>query len=211
MERRFMNKSLLLIFTRNPELGKVKTRLAAGIGAEAALEVYNFLLDHTVSITKDLQVHKQVYYTEAIRTADVWNDTVYEKKLQRGADLGERMNNAFEDGFAEGYKHIIIIGSDLYDITSEDLLVAFDRLKSNDAVIGPAEDGGYYLLGLNRNMPQIFRNKTWGTSTVLAATLTDLNEVSMAKLPMKNDIDYLEDILHIEAFAPFLQHLKTKK
>ena len=107
-------KDLLMIFTRPPVLGKVKTRLAADIGDEAALNIYNFLLKHTVSVTQDLEVVEQVYYSEEIIENDIWDNDHYEKKLQRGNDLGERMQNAFEHGFSNGFENIIIIGSDLF-------------------------------------------------------------------------------------------------
>src|SRR5690606_8930606 len=105
-----------MIFTRPPVLGKVKTRLAADIGEEAALKIYNFLLEHTVSVTRDLAVVKQVFYSEEISPDDIWDNDVYEKKLQCGNVLWERMQNAFDDGFSNGFENIIIIGSDLFDL-----------------------------------------------------------------------------------------------
>ena len=134
---------LLIIFTRNPELGKCKTRLASKIGNQPALDIYRFLLDHTVNITEQLNVKKQVYYSEEIWLKDIWNEQRYEKKLQVGTHLGERMKNAFTNGFVNGYERIIIIGSDMYDLSSEDIKNAFNILKKYNFVIGPAEDGGY--------------------------------------------------------------------
>ncbi|HBO28702.1 MAG TPA: glycosyltransferase, partial [Leeuwenhoekiella sp.] len=86
---------VLLIFTRNPELGKVKTRLAGGVGDASALEIYKFLLQHTVSITQNLSVDKQVFYSEKIRASDYWDENTFTKKLQHGDDLGARMQKAF--------------------------------------------------------------------------------------------------------------------
>ncbi len=108
-------KNLLLIFTRNPELGKVKTRLASTVGDQNALDIYKFLLQHTKKITKDLNVDKAVYYSVKIRENDIWNATVYQKHQQHGDDLGMRMQNAFQHAFNCGYEKVIIIGSDLYD------------------------------------------------------------------------------------------------
>ena len=101
--------NLLLIFTRNPELGKCKTRLAATVGDQAALDIYNFLLQHTAKVTSQLSCDKAVYYSEEIWQDDVWDANTYEKKLQEGSDLGEKMINAFKEGFAAGYKNIIVI------------------------------------------------------------------------------------------------------
>ncbi|MFI8378549.1 TIGR04282 family arsenosugar biosynthesis glycosyltransferase [Leeuwenhoekiella sp. NPDC079379] len=199
----------LLIFTRNPELGKVKTRLAAGVGDEAALEIYTFLLKHTVTITQNLTADKHVFYSEKIRSGDFWDDDKFTKKLQHGEDLGERMNKAFDEAFRAGYKKAIIIGSDMHDLSQQDLEEAFTVLDDHDFVVGPAEDGGYYLLGMTFLKPELFHNKVWGTETVLQNTLADLKGESFKLLPTRNDVDYYEDIEGIEAFFPFLpRHLK---
>lgn len=185
---------LLLIFTRNPELGKVKKRLASKIGNEAALKIYNHLLQHTLEITRNLPAEKWVCYSEEIPQEDIWNKEDFRKKLQQGEDLGERMENAFRSGFASGFSNIIIIGSDLYDFTEADLKKAFTTLQSSEAVIGPATDGGYYLLGLKSLTSQVFKNKTWGSNLVLDATLADLEKYKLTKLEARNDIDRLEDL-----------------
>lgn len=193
-----------MIFTRPPVLGKVKTRLAADIGDEAALKIYNFLLEHTVSVTRELDVVKQVYYSEKIIPNDIWNNDVYEKKLQSGNDLGERMQNAFKDGFSNGFKNIIIIGSDLFDLCREDLEKAFCLLQDCDFVIGPAEDGGYYLLGMKRMLPQLFQHKKWGTPAVFQETVKDLREENVAYLEYRNDVDIYDDIKGKKEFQQFL-------
>jgi len=201
------SKRLLIIFTRNPELGKCKTRLAATVGHEAALEIYVFLLKHTVKVTENLNVTKQVHYSYKIHHNDLWPEAVFDKKQQSGTDLGERMHHAFKQGFESGYKQIIIIGSDLYDLNQAELSQAFDALDDRDYVIGPAEDGGYYLLGMQQLNPALFQNKNWGTSSVLKDTLSILENENVALLPQKNDVDYYEDIQDIEVFQQFLTHL----
>ncbi len=203
-----LSKNLLLILTRNPELGKCKTRLAAKVGDQAALEIYNFLLDKTVSFTKDLKVEKWVYYSETIWMDDIWDNKVYKKKLQVGNDLGERMMNAFDEGFKAGFENIIIIGSDMFHLDQTDLEAAFSKLMDHDFVLGPAEDGGYYLLGMKSLKKELFQNKEWGTNTVLADTLSDIKDEKFVFLDEKNDVDYYEDIKDIEAFAPFLKHME---
>ncbi|RIV70899.1 TIGR04282 family arsenosugar biosynthesis glycosyltransferase [Flagellimonas aequoris] len=204
-----MSKSLLLILTRNPELGKCKTRLAATVGDNAALEIYKFLLNHTVSLTKDLSVNKWVFYSEEIWEDDIWDNHIYQKKLQVGKDLGERMLNAFKEGFQAGFDQVIIIGSDMYHLAQKDLEEAFRQLKNHDYVVGPAEDGGYYLLGMKQLNEKLFQNKAWGTNTVLASTLKDIEGTKIALLDERNDVDYYEDIKDIGAFQPFLKHIKT--
>lgn len=201
------SRNALIIFTRNPELGKCKTRLAATVGDPAALAIYTFLLEHTVKITTPIGADKFVYYSVKLREGDFWDPEQYHKYLQNGDDLGVRMENAFKEVFQLGYEQAIIIGSDMYDMTANDLDNAFDQLKTNDTVVGPAEDGGYYLLGMKKINSEIFKNKNWGTETVLAATLADLKEEKVILLEEKNDVDYYEDIEHIDAFQKFFNHL----
>ncbi len=198
-------KDLLLIFTRNPELCKVKTRLAKDLGDQTALDIYTFLLKHTLDITSALPVTKDLYYSDKIHENDIWDSSIYNKKLQKGSDLGERMKNAFRAGFNNGYSNIIIIGSDMYDMTSEDLMAAFRKLDNNDYVIGPAEDGGYYLLGMRKLNSAIFEKKEWGTNTVFKDTLDGLDQLNTSILEVKNDVDYYSDIKEHKAFQHFFQ------
>lgn len=198
------SKKALLIFTRNPELGKVKTRLAKSVGDESALKIYKFLLKHTVEITENLNVDKYVFYSENIHRDDIWNPDIFRKKLQNGADLGERMENAFSEIFGMGYEKAIIIGSDMFDLNKNDLETAYAALEATPFVIGPATDGGYYLLGMKELKPEIFQNKDWGTSTVLEATLKDLSGTKYLLLEERNDVDYYEDIKNVDAFQQFL-------
>ena len=202
------SKNLLLIFTRNPELGKCKTRLAATVGEQAALDIYQFLLHHTAAITENLSVAKHVYYSETIWRNDLWNDGIYAKKLQQGTHLGQRMANAFLDGFDAGFEKICIIGSDMYDLCQADIEKAFSVLDQNDFVVGPAKDGGYYLLGMKKWLPDLFQNKEWGKDSVLAATLDDLHDEKVFSLTVKNDVDIYEDIEGVKAFQPFIKHVK---
>lgn len=199
-------KNLLIIFTRNPELGKCKTRLAATVGDETALNIYKFLLDHTKNITQGLNIGKWLYYSDDIWENDIWDSSDYAKKVQSGNDLGERMSNAFIDGFNAGYEKIIIIGSDMYDLTENELLEAFNLLDQHDYIIGPAIDGGYYLLGMKIFNPALFNNKIWGSNTVFQATVQDLRNMDYGLLAPKNDIDYFEDIKDIEIFRTFLKN-----
>ena len=199
-----MSKNLLLIFTRNPELGKVKTRLAKSIGKEKALQVYIELLQQTKRFTENLPCDKIVYYSENISFKDIWELHTYRKELQSGNDLGSRMANAFEKGFSEAYNKIIIIGSDLYDLTSDIILEAFESLDSNNVVLGPAADGGYYLLGMKELIPSIFQNKEWGTSSVFSSTLKDIADKKVFLTKELNDIDVVDDLENHPILKSFL-------
>lgn len=202
------SNNLLLIFTRNPELGKCKTRLAATVGNKTALDIYKFLLNHTVTITENLVLDKQVLYSEEIWEDDIWDPKKFTKKLQEGIDLGERMSNAFKNGFKAGYKKICVIGSDMFDLSENDLKKAFTSLNNHEFVIGPAEDGGYYLLGMTSLNEDLFQNKAWGTGNVLKHTLQDLKGKNYSTLATRNDVDLYEDIASIDAFQPFLKNIK---
>jgi len=196
-------KNALIIFTRNPELGKCKTRLAKTIGDQSALDVYKYLLVHTATVSKGVDADRFVFYSEAIQTNDIWYNKNFNKKLQRGSDLGERMQNAFQELFDLGYKNVIIIGSDLLDLNANTISEAFQLLENNDVVIGPATDGGYYLLGLKTIHKNIFKNKNWGTETVRNDTLSDLKNSTVAMLKELNDIDTFENMKHYTELKPF--------
>lgn len=199
-----MEKKLVLVFTRNPELGKVKTRLAVTIGEKNALKVYVHLLAHTKQCIAQVNAFKRVLYSNDIVLNDIWDTATFEKDIQQGTDLGFRMKNAFEEGFKDGFDKIVIVGSDLPTLESKDIEDAFKLLDENEVVIGPAEDGGYYLLGLKTIPNGIFENKNWGTNTVLSDTLTNLSNINTAFLRMQNDIDTIEDIKNIPEFQKYL-------
>lgn len=188
-------KNCLIIFTRKPEKGKVKTRLAQGVGDDKALKVYIYLLKHSAKITANVNAHQQVWYTNSIERNDIWNDGIFEKLVQCEGDLGNKMQFAFEENFKKGFNKVIIIGTDLLDINSEDIEKAFQLLDKHEVVIGPAEDGGYYLLGMKSIIPELFLNIDWSTEHVLEQTLDCLTNKTFALLDQRNDIDYKDDAL----------------
>lgn len=198
------HKNLLIIFTRNPVLGKVKTRLAKTVGDKTALDIYTFLLKKTKEITLDSPCDKVVYYSEKIIKNDIWNCNSFRKEVQFGEDLGAKMKNSFYDAFENNYRKVVLIGSDIYDLESYHINEAFKKLDTNDVVMGPALDGGYYLIGLKKMHPKIFDNKKWGSSTVRKDTLKNLEKVDVHLLPILNDVDVIEDIEHHPAFTKFL-------
>lgn len=194
----------LLIFTRNPELGKVKSRLAQGVGQENALAIYKKLLQHTQEVVTQVNCERWVGYSVTIRTNDLWPETDFKKFKQEGADLGKRMSHAFETAFAAGHTKVIIVGSDLYDLRPTHIEDAFTALQKNDVVLGPAQDGGYYLLGMKSLIPEVFSDKEWGTETVYKDTLDNLQTKSVHLLETLNDIDYARDL---EPYSEFKQYL----
>ncbi len=190
-------KELLIIFYRNPVLGKVKTRLAATMGEEAALAIYLRLAQHTREITQSLTCDKWVCYSDYVDTEDNWSNTLYTKQRQlSSADLGERMSAALEVAFQSGYQSVCIIGTDCWQLTSGVLTEAFEKLRHMQAVMGPAHDGGYYLLGMRRLYRQVFQNKKWSTDTVAKDTLRDFESagITCALLPTLHDIDEARDL-----------------
>lgn len=190
----FMKNNALILFVRNPLLGKVKTRLAKTIGDIEALQVYKELLLHTMEQTVKVSCDKFLFYDTEVVTDDIWPAQHFTKYVQEGLDLGQRMENAFQKLFTLGYKNAVIIGSDLFDLKSNHIESAFQQLVENDVVIGPAEDGGYYLLGLKKVFPSIFKDKEWGTSSVLEQTLKDIVNCKVSLLETLNDIDTFEDL-----------------
>ena len=189
-------KKALLIFVKNAVKGKVKTRLAATVGDAIAFDVYNQLLIHTEKCTHPLTINKIVYYADDIASKDIWNDEIYDKQLQNGDDLGERMFNAFENSFANGHEKVAVIGSDCFEITTEIIEDAFKLLEHNDVVLGPALDGGYYLLALKSNHGTLFQGVDWSTDQVLIQTLKACNKLGRKTILLQelSDIDTEEDL-----------------
>lgn len=186
----------VIIFVRNPEAGKVKTRLAAALGNEAALAIYKKLLMHTLEITEAMAADKFVFYADEVIAADMWQRPHYYKAVQAIDDLGGRMYSAFDYVLSKGYGKVCIIGSDCYELSSAIIEQAFAFLDGSDVVIGPAKDGGYYLLGMKILHPGLFQNKSWSTDSVLEETLKDIErlKLSFQKLPQLTDVDEAKDV-----------------
>ena len=187
----------LIVFVRNPVLGKVKTRIASTLGEDKALSIYTKLLEHTCRVVRSAPAHVFVYYSDVIEPMDMWTDIAHARFVQQGDNLGDRMKNAFQDLFDKGYTRVAIIGSDCFDLTPALLSEAIHCLDQNDFVIGPSEDGGYYLLGMRLFYPVLFNNKIWSTATVCMDTLRDIEKTnySLYTLPLLSDVDTEEDCL----------------
>lgn len=185
-----------MIFAKNPELGKVKTRLAKSIGDEKALMIYVKLLEHTHAIADKIFADKAIFYATKVQEFDILDYYKFPKFLQKGKDLGERMERAFGQAFAQNYEKVIIIGSDCIEITSEIIEDAFTALDAHNVVVGPAHDGGYYLLGMDRHYSHLFKDKVWSTSDVFLDTLLEIKRLrlSYSLMPTLSDVDEEKDL-----------------
>lgn len=217
-------KDLLILFTKSPYASDVKTRLSSIFSQkERACLQKAFILD-TLSLTACLSVKRVLAYTPDIKDRSHPSQgqralrgshpffSKCEKECsvllikQEGADLGERMKNGFHWGFSHGFQRIVIIGSDSPTIPASFIKEAFNRLKTVPIVLGPALDGGYYLIGVSGHVPDIFNNIKWGSDTVLSDTLMRLSRYAL--LPFWYDVDYQEDI---DFLIKHLSLLTTKR
>lgn len=190
------SKKAILLFTRNPELGKVKTRIAKTLGNQKALEIYKKLLHHTREIVAHLKADKYVFYSDLIPKDDMWENDIFIKRMQRGTTLGDKMSIAFEEVFNNNYDSICIIGSDCYELNPTIIENAFQLLQVNDCVIGPTFDGGYYLLGMNKFHTELFQNIEWSTETVFEETLKICSKLNLKTVFTNklNDVDTENDV-----------------
>ncbi|HEU4884842.1 MAG TPA: TIGR04282 family arsenosugar biosynthesis glycosyltransferase [Longimicrobium sp.] len=191
----------LLVFVRAPRPGRVKTRLAAAIGDPAALRVYRRLAEHTLAEARALAadgVDIRIHYApaDAGDAVRAWLDTGPLYLPQADGDLGARMKDAFARAFADGAERVVIVGSDLPEVSASLLRRAFELLEANPAVIGPARDGGYYLLGLRGLVDGIFDGMEWSTPRVLRTTLERFSAagVQPAALEVLADVDTVDDL-----------------
>jgi len=192
----------LLIFAREPVLGRVKTRLAAGIGPEAALATYRELLALTAAAVAGAQVPATVWLADTpappaapTQPRPEWPGLPWRVQPAVGS-LGERMAHAFGEAFGAGAGRVVIVGTDCPGLSAALLRQAFALLASHDLVVGPATDGGYYLLGISELQPALFENKQWSTATVLPDTLADAARLGLrvAQLPALADVDSAADL-----------------
>ena len=183
----------LIIFVKNPIPGTVKTRIARTVGPVRAADVYRHLLAHTQEITQPGTWQNIVYYADFVNPDDGWNGC--EKAQQTGHDLGERIANAFRERFAAGAAPVVIIGSDCLEISAAHLMAAFGALEKTDVVIGPATDGGYYLLGMNRMHDFLSEAMPWSQPDLYERTQQAIqqNNLTLHRLPTLSDIDEWSD------------------
>ena len=205
-------ESLLLVFAKTPVLGKVKSRLAKSIGEKKTLWIYHKLLANTEDVLQNTFLKVVIFYKgkNANEFKGCFKD--FAKKPQIGNDLGERMANAFEWAFNQGYPKVIGIGTDLWDLDQGTIEGALSALDSTNVVLGPTKDGGYYLIGMRKFYPQLFQNKKWGGQDVFEATLNDLQSKRVALLKVKSDIDTYKDLVaHLDLLTQLNQHFDEIK
>jgi len=187
---------LLIIFAKTPEPGKVKSRLARDIGQEKALDVYRGLLDNTFKVAANTGKNVHVCLS-GNRVDNLHVPDHFSIGPQVGHDLGERMHNGISEGLQKGYQSVVLVGGDIYELDENILSKAFASLANSDVVLGPALDGGYYLIGMKAEYPAIFRGIPWSTKRVMKKTLEKIHSLNLsyAILPTLSDVDDLHDLV----------------
>jgi len=200
--------NLLLIFCKPALAGGVKTRLAREVGTETAVAVYQTLCEKTRKIAQEWGGTVAVFHASPWEESTPWKELGPHQQLQKGSDLGSRMAQAFQWGFEQGYNRIVIIGSDLWTLTADDLNQAFASLNQHSVVWGPATDGGYYLLGLSQYRPELFSDLPWSHEDLWHLSQKRVPKEEQHSLRVQNDIDTLEDVLaNAELKHLFRRHL----
>lgn len=190
----------VITFIKSPEKGRVKTRLAKGVGEKTALDLYQCFVTDVLDMVRSTAWTLRVYFhpEKSCRRIRSWLGTDLDLFAQTGTTLGDKMKNALAETFAAGYERAVLIGSDLPDLPSDIIDTAFNALNSTDAVIGPSPDGGYYLIGFTAKgfVPRIFNDILWGSNRVFDLTLNNFSDhgVSPFCLPVWQDIDTKEDL-----------------
>nr|WP_320192383.1 TIGR04282 family arsenosugar biosynthesis glycosyltransferase [uncultured Desulfobacter sp.] len=190
----------VIVFIKAPEKGRVKTRLAKGVGETAALELYRCFVMDVLDMVRSAPWALRVYFypDNAFDRIRSWLGNDFDLFPQKGATLGDKMENALAGTLTAGYERAVLIGSDLPDLPSAIVEKAFNGLEQCSAAIGPARDGGYYLIGFTAKgfIPQIFHCIPWGTNQVFDLTLNKFkdHQISNYTLPVWHDIDTREDL-----------------
>ena len=194
-------KKHLIIFTRYPQPGKTKTRLIPALGVEGATNLQRQMTEFTLSKVKKFQesaaISFEIRFTGGnLQLMQNWLGTELNYLLQGEGDLGKRMENSFLSAFNKGAQEVVIIGIDCPNLSAEVLAQAFEKINNCDLLLGPAVDGGYYLIGLKRAIGELFINIDWGTSKVLQQTVDIAQQLnlSVGYLPTLADVDRPEDL-----------------
>jgi len=193
----------LVVFARWPEPGRVKTRLSPALPPDLACALHEAMLRDVLEAGRGSSAERRyLYWTDA--PADrAWSTAAREagfvESLQHGGDLGARLETAFDDLLSKPDQRAVIVGSDCPDLSSAAIDEAFRRLEGYDVVLGPTRDGGYYLVGLRRPAPDLFRDIPWGSQEVFAVTLGRARhaEFAVTRLEPMDDIDTPEDLIRL--------------
>ena len=195
----------LCVITRYPEPGRTKTRLIPALGAEAAAALQHAMTAHVLAVARALAADRHI----AVETRYEGGDEAAMREAfgadhryhpQGGGDLGERLHRCVSDSLASGAERVVIVGADVPGIDADILRQAFEGLRDHDLVMGPATDGGYYLIGLRHDVPELFTGVPWGTETVLQRTLeaAAARALTVLMLPALADVDRPEDLSVVE-------------
>jgi len=194
------SKNCVLFFVKYPVEGRVKTRLAEQIGQDTAADLYRNFVTDILATLKSLDANFKIVFDlgGSQDQFQQWLGKEYPYIPQVGQHLGQRMKNAFLQAFSEGFNSVVVIGSDSPDLPEEYLELAFGALDTNDVVIGPSSDGGYYLMGFTRNsfLPDAFERISWSSNKVLEQTVNILKQYrqSLYLLPQWHDVDTVTDL-----------------
>jgi rSAM/selenodomain-associated transferase 1 len=190
----------VVFFVKYPEPGKVKTRLAAEIGAKKAAEIHAALAEVSYGELKKCPYDIIICFSPARKIVEMrkWLKGANAYISQKGNGLGERMSRAFKDCFAAGYSRVVLTGSDIPELNRKVIGDAFEKLRNNEAVVGPASDGGYYLIGFTAGSfkEDVFMGMNWSTLEVLDLTIKKLDglKIGFSMVKILNDVDRKEDL-----------------
>jgi rSAM/selenodomain-associated transferase 1 len=192
-------QDVLLVFVKAPRPGFVKTRLAAVLGSELAAAFYRAMAERViVAVSPPAGTYDRAF---VYAPADGFDELAPwiggdAGVAQVEGDLGARMAGAFDWAFARGASRVVLVGTDTPEVSSADVTAAHEALRGNDLVLGPALDGGYYLIGLRAPAPVLIERMSWSTTTVLDETLAraEAADLRTTSLPLRGDIDTLDDL-----------------
>lgn len=201
MQERPIARERLIIFTRYPQPGRAKTRLIPALGAEGAAALHRQMAEQTLTEARRLREARSVAIEVLFTDSDsaqmqAWLGADLHYTAQHSGDLGNRLSQAFQSAFDRDATAVVAIGTDCPDVDADLLATAFEKLQTHDLVLGPATDGGYYLIGLSFVISDVFVDIDWSTAVVLQQTVAaaELLGLSIAYLPMLSDIDRPEDL-----------------
>ena len=196
-----MTNEKLIVYTRYPEPGKTKTRMIPALGKEGAAKLQREMTEHTLNTARQLKESRnleiEVHFTGGNKQLMLdWLGKDINYIIQVTGDLGAKMQSSFQQAFASNNQRVVTIGIDCPDISLDILNNAFDSLYKRELVLGVAKDGGYYLIGLNKMIPQLFQNINWGTEIVLKQTkaIAEQLNLNIKYLSSLSDVDYPEDL-----------------
>jgi uncharacterized protein len=169
-----MKETLLILFIRNAISGKLHPTISRIAGEENALDAYMRMLGHLEAITGYLPCEKLVLYSDIVEVHDVFDPETFSKEIQSGGSKGERLADAFSSAFKRGYSRVVLVMGECMEMGQAHIIEAFESLIDSRVVVGPSEEGAYYLLGMREYCPELFEGKDWEGEDVFLDTMLDL-------------------------------------